>query len=77
MTLEEITTAVVGCALTVIPNIDNYSENLQCSELDIAEIILKLELEFSIDIPDEILLTSVSINDLINLVSIEIGKNNG
>ena len=77
MTLEELTASVVECALTVVPDVGDYSNDLQYSELDIAEIILKLELKFGVDIPDEVLLTSVSINDLVNLVNTEIGENNG
>lgn len=75
MTLEELTAVVAECALTVIPEVGEYSEPLQCSELDVAEIVLKLESEFSIDIPDETLLTSISIDELVNLVSAEIGEN--
>jgi acyl carrier protein len=74
MTLGELTTAVVECALTVIPEVGEYSEPLQCSELDVAEIVLKLELRFGIDIPDETLLTSISIDELVNLISTEIGE---
>lgn len=77
MTLEELTASVVECALTVVPDVGDYSNDLQYSELDIAEIILKIELKFGVDIPDEVLLTSVSINDLVNLVNTEIGENNG
>lgn len=77
MTLEELTAEIVECALTVIPEVGNHLEPLQCSELDVAEIVLKLELKFGVDIPDETLLTSISIEDLVNLVNTEIGESNG
>lgn len=70
----EIKNVVVSCVGSVISGTFSDSETLVCSELDSAEIIIKLESSFGIDLPDNLIFTPLSINNLIDEIKTKIGE---
>ena len=66
--LKGIITEHMGVDESDISENTNFRENINCDDIDIIEIILAVEDEFDIDIPDEDIVNITTVGELADFV---------
>lgn len=66
--VEYLISVQLGCALRDIDPADDLKKDLGADSLDIAELVMSLEMEFQVEIPVEATEGLLTVQDVINFV---------
>lgn len=64
MELEKIIAEVVGCDQDLVKEDSNFIEDLGFDSLNVVELVMQIEEEFDMEIPDEDAETLLTVKDL-------------
>lgn len=64
MELEKIIAEVVGCDQDLVKEDSNFVEDLGFDSLNVVELVMQIEEEFDMEIPDEDAETLLTVKDL-------------